>query len=394
MEAIAANVRADHHETFSHWNIVACAYLPRLSQEHTLSAFFLHRTTRRDARGPRTVTVGRNPSWSPLQVARRFKTVKSCQLQGGCPSWKQTKKRQRRQIPPAETATKPQRHPAQTARWRAVDRSASPSGGLAPVGWPRRLLHGSDDGTAPSLRAGIATRCAAVVRPAWRRIDPANSRPSQGACYRAANSFQASRATITCSTAGRFPPAAIPLANPAAARPRPNRAHRPADPFPGPEPGRASLPVQRPLLSGPAQHRWRQTRRLAGWRRHHRPQLPAPTDAGSGSGLSAPAAPSGTDASAAAVGEGCADRHGSAPSREAARLDAVRLSKRRAMVSSCVGVWISRVAPWRTASGSLDERTGTRYATCRQPERPSLRPGSDYQNCQWTVQDLSPIDCS
>jgi hypothetical protein len=142
------------------------SHAPRLSQELTLSAFYLHRTTRRDARGPRRVTVGRSPSWSPLQVARRFKMVKSSQMQEGCPSWKQTDKRQRHQIPPTETATKAQRHLAQTARLPRGGPVCSLSGGLAPVGWPRRLPHGSDDGAAPSLRAGIASRCAAVVRPA------------------------------------------------------------------------------------------------------------------------------------------------------------------------------------------------------------------------------------
>lgn len=46
-------------------------------------------------------------------------------------------------------------------------------------------------------------RCALAVTPAWRRMEAASTRPSQGACCRTLKTFQASSATIACSTGGR-----------------------------------------------------------------------------------------------------------------------------------------------------------------------------------------------
>ncbi|CAM3704680.1 hypothetical protein AGRA671_19325 [Agrobacterium radiobacter] len=59
-----------------------------------------------------------------------------------------------------------------------------------------------------------------------------------------------------------------------AARPRPSRDRKPANPFPRPRRGRASLPARSQHLSGRAPRRWRHSRGQEGWHRY--PRCPPP----------------------------------------------------------------------------------------------------------------------
>lgn len=109
--------------------------------------------------------------------------------------------------------------------------------------------------------------------PGWRKIDAASSRSSQGGCRSTVNSFQASRATIACSTDGRFRFAAARSAISPAAHPRPSRDHRPVDPWP--EPGHAVLPRRWPHSIGRASHRSWGIRHSAERQQHRRSPVPS-----------------------------------------------------------------------------------------------------------------------
>lgn len=106
-----------------------------------------------------------------------------------------------------------------------------------------------------------AARCALAVTPAWRRMEAASTRPSQGACWRTLKTFQASSATLPAARAAGRAPAAAPRAILPAARPRPVEIVDEQISFPS-----AGATGSRRLFNGPhrvrpAPRRWRRTRR-------------------------------------------------------------------------------------------------------------------------------------